>query len=60
MDEARGGLHERSVKSAPMPKPVQGKDMNGTAHIQHQCRKATVLSCHRCRIKTGVEKMNKI
>jgi hypothetical protein len=30
---------------------------NGTAHIQHQCRKTTVLSCHRCLIKTGVEKM---
>jgi len=33
---------------------------NGTAHIRHQCRKTTVLSCHRCLIKTGVEKMNSI
>ncbi len=32
----------------------------GTAHIPHQCRKTTVLSCHRCLIKTGVEKMNNI
>ncbi len=25
-------------------------------HIRNQCRKITVLSCHRCLIKTGVEK----
>ncbi len=30
------------------------------AHIRHQCRKTTVLSCHRCLINTGVEKMNNI
>jgi hypothetical protein len=29
---------------------------NGTAYIRHQCRKATVLSCHRCLVNTGVEK----
>ncbi len=28
------------------------KGFNETAHIQHQCRKTTVLSCHRCLIKT--------
>jgi hypothetical protein len=28
--------------------------------IKHQCRKTTVLSCHRCLINTGVEKMNNI
>ncbi len=33
---------------------------NGTSHIRHQCRKTTVLSCHRCLINTGVEKMNNI
>ncbi len=33
---------------------------NRTVHIWHQCRKATVLSCHRCLINTGVEKMNTI
>ncbi len=33
---------------------------NRRAHIRHQCRKATVLSCHRCLINTGVEKMNNI
>ncbi len=33
---------------------------NGTAHIRHQCRKTNVLSCRRCLIKTGVEKMNYI
>jgi hypothetical protein len=30
------------------------------AHIRHKCRKTTVSSCHRCLIKTGVEKMNDI
>jgi hypothetical protein len=29
---------------------------NLTMHIRHQCRKTTFLSCHRCLIKTGVEK----
>jgi hypothetical protein len=29
---------------------------NGRVHIRHQCRKTTVLSCHRCLSKTGVEK----
>jgi hypothetical protein len=33
---------------------------NGTAHIRHQCRKTTVLSCHRCLINSGVEEMNNI
>ncbi len=32
------------------------KKANRTAHIRHQCRKTTVLSCHRCQINTGVEK----
>jgi hypothetical protein len=35
-------------------------ELNGTAHIRHQCWKTTVLSCHRCLIKMGVEKMNNI
>ncbi len=30
--------------------------LNRTAHIRHQCRKTTVLSCHGCLINTGVEK----
>ncbi len=30
---------------------------NRTSHIRHQCRKATVLSCHRCQINSGVDKM---
>ncbi len=34
--------------------------LNRTAHIRHQCRKATVLSCHRCLINSGDEKMNYI
>jgi hypothetical protein len=31
---------------------------NRRAHNRHQCRETTVLSCHRCLIDTGVEKMN--
>ncbi len=27
-----------------------------TAHVRHQCRKTTVISCHICLINTGVEK----
>ncbi len=34
------------------------KACNRTVRIRHQYRKKTVLSCHRCLIKTGVEKMN--
>ncbi len=37
-----------------------GNLLNRTAHIRHQCRKTIVLSCHRCLINTGVEKMNNI
>jgi hypothetical protein len=33
---------------------------NGTAHIRHWCWKIAVLSCHRCLINSGVEKMNNI
>ncbi len=32
---------------------------NRTWHIRHQWRKTTVLSCHRCLINTGVEKLSK-
>jgi hypothetical protein len=37
---------------------VQAMTVNGTVHIRHLCRKTAVLSCHRCLINTGVEKMN--
>ncbi len=33
---------------------------NRTVHIRHLCRKTAALSCHRCLINTGVEKMNYI
>ncbi len=36
------------------------RQANRTAHIKHQCRKTTVLSCLICLINTGVEKMNYI
>ncbi len=29
-------------------------NFNRTTCIRHQCRKTTVLSCHRCLINTGV------
>ncbi len=35
-------------------------DLNGTAHIRHQCRKTAILSCHRFLINSSVEKMNNI
>jgi hypothetical protein len=35
-------------------------DINRAARIIYQCRKTTVLSCHRLLINTGVEKMNNI
>jgi hypothetical protein len=31
--------------------------LNAAVHIRHQCRKTTVLSCHRCLINTGVENL---
>jgi len=31
-------------------------EWNRTAHIGYLCGKITVLSCHRCLIKTSVEK----
>jgi hypothetical protein len=34
--------------------------LNGAACIKHQCKKTTMLSCHRCNVNTGVEKMNDI
>jgi hypothetical protein len=33
---------------------------NRTARIRHWCRKTTVLSCQRCLINTGIEKVNNI
>ncbi len=33
---------------------------NRRAPIRLQCKKTTVLNCHRCLINTGVEKMNSI
>jgi hypothetical protein len=33
---------------------------NRSARIRHKCRKTTVLSCHRCLINPGIEKMNNI
>jgi hypothetical protein len=36
-----------------MPKVL----LNRPACIRHQCRKTTVLSCHRCLINTGVDKI---
>jgi hypothetical protein len=33
---------------------------NRKASIRHQCRNTAVLSCHRCLINIGAEKMNNI
>jgi len=45
---------------ANMPLNCKKNCSNRTACIKHQCRKTTVLSCHRCLINTGVEKMKNI
>jgi hypothetical protein len=34
--------------------------INRRAHIRNQCRKATVLSFHRCLINTGIEKTEQL
>ncbi len=36
----------------------KGVELNRTMRIGHQCRETIVLSCHRCLINNGVEKMN--
>ncbi len=36
--------------------PALTKEANRTVWIRQQCRKTTVLSCHRCLINTGVKK----
>jgi hypothetical protein len=36
------------------------KWFNRTMGIRHQCRIMNVLSCHRCLINTGIEKINSI
>jgi len=57
------------VKQSPQHYKVKGSSpaaaaytQNGRddrrARIRHQCTKTTALSCHRCLINTGVEKMN--
>jgi hypothetical protein len=37
---------------------VSVASVNIIAHIGHQCRKTTVLRCHRCLIDPGNDKMN--
>ncbi len=46
---------------APLRGPEQQyHGFNRTQHIRHQCRKTTVLICHRCIINSGIEKMSYI
>ena len=55
-------LSTNNHKFAGSNQPVQGEiskkkvSHNRTAHFRPQCRKTTVLSCHRCLIKTGIKK----
>ncbi len=56
-------LHYRDLASPSNIRLFQmcfEKVHNWRAHIRHQCRKTTVLCCHRCLINTGVEKLNYI
>jgi hypothetical protein len=48
---------KQNLKLRFVPK---SNDWNGTEHVRHYCRKTIVLSCHRCLINSGVEKMNNI
>jgi hypothetical protein len=47
-----------ALKGLIAQNPAEKNLSNGTAHIRSQCRKTTVLSCLRCLVKTGFEKMN--
>ncbi len=40
---------------AILPQNIKNK-VNWRAHIRHQCRKTTVLNCHRCLINTVLKK----
>jgi hypothetical protein len=48
------------MPSALSPMLHKKEEVNRTARIRHQCRKTIVLSCHRCLINTGIEKMSNI
>jgi hypothetical protein len=39
---------------------IQINEKEQHACIRHQCRKTTVLSCRKCLINSGVDKMNYI
>ncbi len=61
--------HDPKLEGSNTAAAGSGKEMvtknvncscNTRARIRCQCRKTTVLSCPRCLINTGVEKMNYI
>ncbi len=66
ISQARSNLPKRVRKFTP--NFVTGVDaavnifkyFNSTACFRHQCRKITVLSCHRCLINTGIENNYKL
>ncbi len=54
---AFGYLKKELVQSLIYTRHGRFNKGNRRAHIRHLCRKTAVLSCHRCLIDTGVEKM---
>ncbi len=50
----------RALMISPLLMQVALTSFNRPARTGHQCRKTILLSCHRCLINTGVEKMNNI
>ncbi len=56
--ERKVGLADGQKTNRQMDR--QTVDLPKTARTIHQCRKTTVLRCHRCLINTGIEKMNNI
>ncbi len=51
-----GALMKKMLHLVLLRKSIQ----NRGAHIRYQCRKTTVLSCHRCLINTGSKNINTI
>jgi hypothetical protein len=57
--EERANMQYQSISfttSLDRRKAKNLEHFNTRAHIRYQCRKTTVLSCHRSPINTGVEK----
>jgi hypothetical protein len=54
----KGSLIGRKETTSTMMLQCQMESLttHNRTHIRHQCRKTTILSCHRCLTNTGVKK----